>query len=476
MGNRRLPNAPTGDSRSSNPHAHSQRHALLEAHCCPCPAAGLTPRPTHVAPRSARPWAGSGGAELWVRSTGAGQSSASAVPSTALRHHQCRRVYRQVLEANVLFANRPPPSAAAPPKDNNRVLSAGCEGQPPGEHHIPEGGQRGRDGSLENNFRATVKGFYLELRVHCASSVEMRPLGRGRLGLGSGEPGRGGGGGEILKPKSGRLKKHRGQKKTERLKRSGKLEQRWGLRKEVKTKKSKGWPRDCERRPRGAARCHPQANGRAGTWKAWAPEPMSELGVQLKGPPIWLCPEPQELCTTARRQWYIQEVSLWSVLAQSLTHSPAAKAAQHCTVASFQAGCPSVKAKIQNFLEKTDRIGATPLQAPSTQCIQWGSAWSGGGSGTAASPTWCSWDGHTKVALWVWHLWTKCTPKTKTPHVSSLSQSCSIRNVPTLLGLAALSPQPSTALGSGAAPASPREHPKEERSVQCGASIVGTAR
>lgn len=191
-----MPNAPTGDSRSSNPHAHSQRHALLEAHCCPCPAAGLTPRPTHVAPRSARPWAGSGGAELWVRSTGAGQSSASAVPSTALRHHQCRRVYRQVLEANVLFANRPPPSAAAPPKDNNRVLSAGCEGQPPGEHHIPEGGQRGRDGSLENNFRATVKGFYLELRVHCASSVEMRPLGRGRLGLGSGEPGRGGGGGE----------------------------------------------------------------------------------------------------------------------------------------------------------------------------------------------------------------------------------------------------------------------------------------
>lgn len=147
-----------------------------------------------------------------------------------------------------------------------------------------------------------------------------------------------------------------------------------------------------------------------------------------------------------------------------------------CTVASFQAGCPSVKAKIQNFLEKTDRIGAAPLQAPSTQCIQWGSAWSGGGSGTAASPTWCSWDGHTKVALWVWHLWTKCTPKTKTPHVSSLSQSCSIRNVPTLLGLAALSPQPSTALGSGAAPASPREHPKEERSVQCGASIVGTAR
>lgn len=127
LGNTGLPNAPTGDSRSSKP------HALLEGHRCPWPAAGPTARPTHVAPRSAGLRAGCGAAELWVRAMGAGRSGAAPCRAPAQRRQRCRCVYRRALEANVLFANRPPPSAAAPPKDNNRVLSAGCEGQPPGE-------------------------------------------------------------------------------------------------------------------------------------------------------------------------------------------------------------------------------------------------------------------------------------------------------------------------------------------------------
>lgn len=134
LGNTGLPNVPTADSRSSKPHARSQRLALLEAHCRPCPAAGPAARPAHGAPRGA----GSGQAE-GQQSSGYGQCERdeAVLPlcrAPALRRQRCRCVYRRALEANVLFANRPPPSAAAPPKDNNRVPSAGCEGQLPGEH------------------------------------------------------------------------------------------------------------------------------------------------------------------------------------------------------------------------------------------------------------------------------------------------------------------------------------------------------